>query len=167
MEQLRSQAEEASGVPWSAVEAARKGRLYDRIGGTKLLLLSENFYARVYADEPWFRDLFAATSQDAAIQHQQDFFAQEFGGPPLYHRRRGHTAILGRHAPYNIDARAARRWLQIMLLAIEDTNIDDEDCCQLLVNYFTHMAWYIVFGRKLLNGMRTVGYHNKHQEGHV
>lgn len=167
MESLRTEAETASGVPWTAVEVARKAGLYDRIGGTKLMLLSENFYARVYADEAWFRELFSATTQEAAIQNQQDFFAQEFGGPPLYQLRKGHTAILGRHGPYNIDARAAHKWLELMLAAVDDTNIEEDEGRSLLIDYFKHMAWYIVFGRRLLNSMRTVGYYNKHKEGHV
>lgn len=167
MQGLRTEAEAASGVSWAAVEAAREAGLYDRIGGTKLMLLSENFYARVYVDEAWFRDLFSATPKEEAIQNQQDFFAQEFGGPPLYQLRKGHTAILGRHGPYNIDARAARRWLELMLAAIDDTNIGEDEGRTLLVHYFQHMAWYIVFGRKMLNNMRTVGYYSKHKEGHV
>lgn len=164
MQRLRQLAEAESGVPHSAVEEARQAKLYERIGRDKLASLSEAFYTRVYADEQWFRGLFANTTRDVAVQNQREFFAQEFGGPREYEARKGHTALLGRHGPYAVDENAGRRWLKLMMLAIEDVSIDGE-CKQLLSNYMQHMAWFVVHGRKLVSGMRTVGYYGKHAEG--
>lgn len=166
MQRLRQLAESECGVPYDAVEEARKANLYERIGRDKLALLSEAFYARVYADEEWFRNLFANTTREAAIRNQREFFAQEFGGPRDYELRKGHTALLGRHGPYAIEENAARRWLELMNLALHDVEIEGENR-RLIWNYLNHMAWFVVHGRKLVNGMRTVGYYGKHREGQV
>lgn len=166
MQQLRAQATEASGVPYSAVEEALSANLYNRLGWQTLCALSEDFYSRVYSDEQWFRAIFANTTREAAARNQREFLAQEFGGPALYRERKGHTAIIGRHGPYAVDARAAERWLQHMHAAVL-TVIKDPEVQILMINYFKHMAWYIVFGKQLVNGMRTVGYYGKHTEGQL
>ena len=47
-------------------------------------------FARVYADtEPWFRDIFASSTKEEAIQNQYEFFIQRMGGPALYSQRKG------------------------------------------------------------------------------
>lgn len=163
---LHAQAAAASSVPFSAVEEARAAGLYMRIGAEKLASLSAAFYERVYSDEPWFRALFASTSRAAATRNQVEFHAQEFGGPRLYEERKGPTMLLGRHGPYAIGKREAERWLALMEAAIDDVAIVGEEAA-LLRGYFRHMAWYIVYGRELVNPARTVGYYGKHQEGEV
>lgn len=165
MQRLRQQSEASCGVPFSAVEAARNANLYERIGKDKLASISDLFYTRVYGDDDWFRGLFANTTKAAATRNQREFFAQEFGGPRDYEKRKGHTALLGRHGPYGIDERAGRRWLELMLAAVDEVSIEDEECKVLLTDYLKHMAWYVVHGRRLVNGMRTVGYYGKHTEG--
>lgn len=165
MQRLRQQSEACCGIPYSAVETAKNANLYDRIGRDKLASLSDAFYTRVYDDEDWFRELFANTTKAAAIRNQREFLAQEFGGPRDYEKRKGHTALLGRHGPYAIDENAGRRWLKLMLMAVDDVNIEDEECKGLLTNYLKHMVWFVVHGRRLVNGMRTVGYYGKHTEG--
>lgn len=164
MQDLRTKATEKSGVPFSAVKAARAADLYGRLGWETICALSTEFYDRVYTDEAWFRDIFANTTKEAAMRNQREFLAQEFGGPPLYRERKGHTAILGRHGPYRVNAVAAERWLTHMGGAV-DTVVEDEECHGLLMDYFKHMAWYIVFGKELVNNQRTVGYFGKHMEG--
>lgn len=166
LKELHRRAEQCSGVPYTTVQAARAANLYDRIGAERLAKLSEHFYERVYADEGWFRSLFASTTKEAATRNQREFLAQEFGGPREYERRKGCTAILGRHGPYAVDKHAAERWLIHMEGAVTECGIEGE-CQRLLMGYFRHMAWYVVFGKELLNGERTVGYFGKHCEGQV
>lgn len=170
MRRLRAQAQESGGVAYTAVEAARAANLYQRLGDDKLAEVSHRFYERVYAsDTPtWFRSIFANTTRDQAIANQVDFFKQEFGGPRAYEARKGATMILGRHAPYAIDERAARYWLTCMNGALDDAGI--QHGCEerkLLDGYLTHMAWFVVHGRQLVNTRRTVGYYGRHQEGDV
>lgn len=166
LKELHRRAEQCSGVPYTTVQAARAANLYDRIGAERLAKLSEHFYERVYADEGWFRSLFASTTKEAATRNQREFLAQEFGGPREYERRKGCTAILGRHGPYAVDKHAAERWLIHMEGAVKECGIEGE-CQRLLMGYFRHMAWYVVFGKELVNGERTVGYFGKHCEGQV
>lgn len=164
MQELRVKSERQSGVPFSAVEQARQAKLYERLGEKTIFALSEQFYTRVYADEEWFRGIFANTTKEAAMRNQREFLVQEFGGPPLYRQRKGHTALLGRHAPYAVTHRAAERWLAHMESAIAQV-VRDEECAVLLVRYFKHMASFVVFGREWVNPGRTVGYYGKHEEG--
>lgn len=166
MRRLRTQAYNRSRVPYSAVEAARNGNLYERLGWDTFCRLAEDFYSRVFSDEDWFRDIFANATRDAAVRNQSEFLAQEFGGPQLYRERKGHTAILGRHGPYPLSERAAERWLEHMGGAVASVVVDAESR-DLLMGYFNHMAWYIVYGHELVSGMRTVGYFGKHKEGEV
>lgn len=166
LKQLHHRAEQRSGVPRDAVQAARDGNLYERIGAKRLGELSERFYERVYADEGWFRGIFANSTREDATRNQREFLAQEFGGPRDYEKRKGWTALLGRHGAYAVDGRAAERWLTHMEGAVGEVGIEGE-CRELVMGYFRHMAWYVVFGRELVNGERTVGYYGKHRQGHV
>lgn len=166
MKRLRTQAQERSGVAFSAVEQARNACLYERLGWDVICRLSDEFYQRVYSDEEWFRSIFANTTRAAASRNQREFLAQEFGGPTLYTDRKGHMAILGRHGPYPVDERAGERWLVHMEGAVNSV-VMDEECRDLLLGYFRHMAWFVVYGQELVSGMRTVGYFGKHREGQV
>ncbi len=163
---LRKQAEELSGVPYSAVEVAKAADLYSRIGESTIRALSTAFYDGVYGDETGFRDIFANTTKEQAVRNQYEFLVQEFGGPRLYEARKGHTALLGRHAPYPVTHDAAKTWLRHMSAALEkmENEISASDR-RMLLDYFRHMAAYVVVGRELLNPARSVGYFGKHREG--
>lgn len=169
LRELRRRAEDLSGVPYSAVEAAKAAKIYESLGYDMLHRLSEAFYRRVYGNETWFRSLFANTTRAAAIQNQVEFLTQEFGGPRLYEQRKGCTMLLGRHGMYGIDGKAAKRWLECMEGALSDVGIgcDDDEIGMLLMRYFRHMAWYVVVGLELVNGQRVVGYFGKKKEGEV
>lgn len=46
--------------------------------------------SRVYEDEEeWFREIFAGSKKEDAIQNQYEFLVQRMGGPPLFSKRRG------------------------------------------------------------------------------
>lgn len=167
MQQLRKQATAASGVDYSAVTAAKEANLYSRLGEETFYQLSNSFYTLVYSDEGWFRTLFANTTKEAAMQNQREFLIQEFGGPPLYKQRKGYTAILGRHGPYPVSEEGAKQWLTYMEQAIKNTTAIGNEDGELMMGYFRHMAYYIVFGQELVNGERTVGYYGKHKEGEI
>lgn len=166
MQQLRANAEAKSGVPYTAVEIARSSGLFERLGIGTFRRLSERFYDNVFSDEQ-LRFLFANTTREHAIQNQYEFLVQEFGGPQLYTQRKGHTAILGRHAPYPFSHSDADRWLAHMNEAIGFVQEIDPDSKQKLRLYFQHMASFIVYGKELVNPRRTVGYYGKHREGEV
>jgi len=48
---------------------------------------------RVFEDEEeWFREIFAGSKKEDAIQNQYEFLIQRMGGPPLFSQRRGKVA---------------------------------------------------------------------------
>lgn len=144
--------------------------LYSRLGGEFFHELCHSFYGRVYADS-YLREIFSNTTREAAERNQREYLMQTFGDTSEpYRRRKGCTAIIGRHAPYAVDQDTASRWLHHMrgsLQEVHEKNMCDDDCRQMLDDYFRFMAQYIVEGRKLLNPARTVGYYGKHAQGQV
>ena len=40
-------------------------------------------------EEEWFREIFAGSKKEDAIQNQYEFLIQRMGGPPLFSQRRG------------------------------------------------------------------------------
>lgn len=144
--------------------------LFCRLGEGFFRSLSSLFYERVYQD-PILRELFSNTTREAAERNQREFLLQTFGDPTEpYRQRKGATAIIGRHAPYPVDENGAERWLGHMkqsLVEMREAGVCDDECKEMLEDYFAFMAYYIVEGRKYLNPGRTVGYHGKHVAGQI
>lgn len=164
MNSLQAQASERSGVTLEEAFSIDAVNLYERLGHETFVELSTNFYDRVYGDEEaWFRDIFANSTKESAIQNQYEFFVQRMGGPPLYSNRKGHPALIGRHGPYAVTSRAADRWLLHMRAALDSTPGIDPDSRQRLSCYFRHTAHFLVAGKELVNRERLVGYAGKHQ----
>jgi truncated hemoglobin YjbI len=161
----------SSGISRARAEKATtiSPTLHSRLGDTFFAALAAAFYSRVYSD-PSFRLLFANTTRDEAERNQREYLAQTFGGPRAYAARKGVTAIIGRHAPYPVDAAGAGTWLRYMEEALDEgleRGTCDEECREMLADYFQFNAYFIVHGRALCNPGRTVGYYGKHREGEV
>ncbi len=65
----------------------------------------------------------------AAKKHAADFFIQICGGPDYFNQSRGAPQMVGRHAPFRIDAHARNRWLgfyQQLLPQLQDEGIPTE-----------------------------------------
>ena len=124
--------------------------LYERIGREDgFYKLSELFYDRVFADtdETWFLNIFSSSTRQEAVENQYLFFVQTFGGLDLYRQKKGkYTRLVGRHANYNIGARAADRWVQHMSDAMEEHERlkSDEEAKNALYKYFLFTSHYIV-----------------------
>jgi truncated hemoglobin YjbI len=167
---LHREAEVASGVDRARADVAKSlsPSIFERHGEKLFVALARAFYARVYADTS-FRALFANTTREAAERNQREFLMQEFGDERrLYERRKGATALIGRHAPYPVFAGGARVWLEMMegaLADVEEGGLCDVEVRAALVQYFRFTAHYIVCGRELLNPGRTVGYYGRHEGG--
>eukprot|EP00899_Mesostigma_viride_P027706 jgi/Mesvir1/811/Mv17401-RA.1 len=163
MESLHQEAARRSGVTKEEALQLDSQHLYHRFGQQALEQLSHEFYRRVFADEqePWFRNIFSNVTRRDAIQNQVDFFVERLGGPPTYTERKGSMALIGRHAPYEISERSARRWLQHMEAAMEDVPViaDDEEGSAALRAFLRHTAYFLVAGKGLVNACRPmVGY---------
>jgi hemoglobin len=66
---------------------------------------------------------------EAAKKHAADFMIQICGGPAYFNQSRGEPRMVGRHAPFRIDAAARNRWLELyatLLPALEAEGINSE-----------------------------------------
>ncbi|XP_068648745.1 two-on-two hemoglobin-3 [Aristolochia californica] len=161
MQSLQEKASEWSGVDPSDAFAIDNMNLFEKLGLQAFVDLSTDFYSRVYQDEEeWFRSIFANSTKEDAIRNQYEFFVQRMGGPPLYSRRKGHPALIGRHRPFPVTHQAAERWLNHMQQALENAQNIDADSKLKMMNFFRHTAFFLVAGNELKN--QTQGVTSKH-----
>ncbi|KAE9609168.1 hypothetical protein Lal_00020420 [Lupinus albus] len=149
MQSLQQKASEWSGVQTADAFAIdnEQTNLFHKLGLQTFIILSTNFYNRVYDDEEeWFRSIFANSEKEKAIQNQYEFFLQRMGGPPLYSQRRGHPALIARHRPFHVTRQAAERWIHHMQQALDTTSDIDDDSKIKMMNFFRHTAYFIVAG---------------------
>jgi len=59
---------------------------------------------------------------EQAKVNSADFFIQICGGPAYFNRHRGAPRMVGRHAPFAIDAKARKRWLELYKPLLEELN---------------------------------------------
>ena len=146
--QLHAAASQHSGVSYEASLRATQlePSVYDRIGSERLLRLSTAFYDRVFAEaDDWFRNIFASSTKQEAIDNQYRFLVQTLGGPPLYRDKKGpYTRLAGRHATYAIGHAAAETWVGHMQEAMAEVLEEEEDVRDALSDYFRFTAHYIV-----------------------
>ncbi|KAG6501225.1 hypothetical protein ZIOFF_041103 [Zingiber officinale] len=156
MNQPKQNASEWSGVAASDAFAIDETNLFETLGGIQPFVdLSTNFYNRVYDDEEeWFRSIFSNSKKEDAIRNQYEFFAQRMGGPNLYSKRRGHPALIGRHAPFPVTHQAAERWLRHMQQALDSTSSIDPDSKVKMMNFFKHTAYFLVGGNEMTKQMQ-------------
>jgi truncated hemoglobin YjbI len=116
--------------------------IFEQLGRDKFVELSTCFYKKVYADtEPSFRGMFPK-DMDMAIQNQYEFFIQRMGGPPLYSDRKGHPALRGRHAHFQITKAHAEKWLMYMRQALDEVGIPD-DPKKRMDEFFADVAYFL------------------------
>jgi hemoglobin len=70
-------------------------------------------------------DIYYLFPQDAdefeiAKKHSADFMIQICGGPAYFNQNRGAPQMIGRHAPFAIDAKARKRWLELYIPLLEE-----------------------------------------------
>jgi len=83
-----------------------------------------------------------------------------FGGPALYQQKKGkYTRLVGRHANYSVNLKAAQRWTEHMRLAIEDHTFlkHDEEAKDMLHKYFLYTAHYIVIASEYMRSDQLSG----------
>ncbi|MDD2906778.1 MAG: globin [Sulfurimonas sp.] len=66
--------------------------------------------------------LFPINAEDfeKAKQHSSDFFIQICGGRAYFNENRGAPQMIGRHAPFRIDATAREIWLELYKPLLEE-----------------------------------------------
>lgn len=101
--------------------------LYQVLGGEAgLRHLVERFYH--YMDtKPEVRQIRDMHQADLTSAKEKLFYFLSgwTGGPPLFAQHYGHPMLRARHLPFAIDKQARDMWLQCMLLALEDMELDE------------------------------------------
>lgn len=97
--------------------------VWSQVGGTPVFeQLVRTFYARVKQD-PVLSPMYPHHDWEGAEWRLQKFLEQYWGGPTTYSEKRGHPRLRLRHQPYVINPDARDRWLNYMLLAIDEAEL--------------------------------------------
>ena len=100
------------------------------VGEERMRKLVNDHYELIRTSDISF--LFPILDEDdfsAAKKHAADFLIQICGGPAYFNESRGEPRMVGRHAPFRIDASARHRWLEFyaqLLPALEAEGINTE-----------------------------------------
>jgi hemoglobin len=101
-----------------------------QVGEERFRKLVDDHYEMIRTSDIAF--LFPVNDEEdfsAAKKHAADFLIQISGGPAYFAQSRGEPRMVGRHAPFRIDAAARRRWLEfyaVLLPALEAEGINPE-----------------------------------------
>ncbi len=116
--------------------------MYDRVGGeTFFQSLVNRFYAGVESD-PVLRPLYPE-DLGPPNEHLRLFLVQYWGGPRTYEEQRGHPRLRMRHAPFVIGLSERDAWLRLMLSALADAEIAEEDKAE-MSEYFRMAATQLI-----------------------
>jgi len=111
---------------------------YQQLGGeTAVRKLVDRFYD-IMDQEDHAQTIRAMHPND--LQESKDklyeFLSGFLGGPPLYHRNRGHPKLRMRHLPFKIDEPARDAWLACMNQSLEELTNDKLLLIQLKSSFY-------------------------------
>ena len=100
------------------------------VGEARFRKLVEDHYESIKTSDiaflfPVFDDEDFAEAQ----KHAADFLIEISGGPDYFTQSRGEHQMVGRHAPFRIDEKARRVWLELyqpLLMALKEEGISQE-----------------------------------------
>lgn len=115
--------------------------VYDMLGEAPLRRMVDAFYERIESDE-LLRPMFPEDLEESR-QRQFLFLVQYFGGPRHYMEQRGHPRLRMRHFPFAIDKKARDHWLEHMLAAIDDAEIE-EPARSMMRDYFEQSSAFLI-----------------------
>jgi len=123
--------------------SARTSDLYQAVGGTAgCRKLSEVFYGRVKKD-PVLRPFFPGKTLKCAVEEFTAFLVQFLGGPSGDAQRRWWLSIRESHLRFNIGQKERDAWMNNMLQALDDVQIE-EPVRSALRAFFEHASAYVV-----------------------
>jgi len=99
--------------------------LYGRIGDDGFRRLVAAFYRQV-PDDDILGPMYPEDDMAGAEERLRDFLVSRFGGPPKYLLERGHPRLRQRHFRFEIDARGAQRWVELMERALVEAQLGEE-----------------------------------------
>lgn len=88
------------------------GKFLELVGEENIRKMVSNHYDVLVKSE--VKELFPADGEALVLakQHSADFIIQISGGPAYFNQNRGAPQMVGRHAPFRIDAKARKIWLE-------------------------------------------------------
>ena len=99
--------------------------IYDAIGEDGFHRLVAAFYRQV-PDDDILGPMYPLEDMAGAEERLRDFLIGRFGGPPRYMLQRGHPRLRQRHFRFEIDARGAARWIELMDRALAEAQLGEE-----------------------------------------
>jgi len=115
--------------------------IYELVGENQIRQLTHHFYQEV-AKNQTLRNLYP---EDLAPAENRLFLflLQVFGGPQTYSEQRGHPRLKMRHFDWEIDESMRDHWLNCMLTAMDNLNLDP-NVRELMLGYFIKVANHMV-----------------------
>ena len=90
------------------------------MGEESIRKLISDHYDAIKASDIYFLFPQDVDEFEAAKKHSSDFIIQICGGFPHFNQNRGAPQMVGRHAPFAIDAKARERWLELYRPLLEE-----------------------------------------------
>lgn len=116
--------------------------IYAVIGAEGFDRLVAAFYRQIPTDDV-LGPLYTAHDLDGAERRLRDFLMFRFGGPSTYLETRGHPRLRMRHAPFAIGTAARDRWMQLMIRALNESNLP-QDAHDALKEFFSNTATFLM-----------------------
>ncbi|MDD2357099.1 MAG: globin [Thiovulaceae bacterium] len=86
---------------------------FAQVGEERFRKLVDDHYEMIRnSDIAFLFPIFDEEEFEQAKKNACDFFIQICGGHPYFAENRGEPRMVGRHAPFRIDEKARRRWLE-------------------------------------------------------
>ena len=115
-------------------------QLYSVMGQKRIVSIVQNFYQRVYRDEPWFSFIFARIGDTSHhVRTQSAMWLDVMGGGFKYH---GAEFRLNFHHQHNaielMNKTGAERWIRLMIQTLDDTSeyMTDDPRVRISINTF-------------------------------
>lgn len=120
---------------------------FDQVGEERFRKLVDDHYEKIRTSDIGF--LFPIHDEDdfnEAKRNATEFLMEISGGPTLYTDRKGEARMVGRHAPFRIDEKARRRWLEFYAELLPPLELEGvkREYIQSFWDYLdTHSKWMI------------------------
>lgn len=109
-------------------------------------LISDHYDAIKQSDIYFLFPQDDAEFEEAKV-HSADFIIQICGGPAYFTQHRGAPRMVGRHAPFAIDAKARERWLELykpLLIDLRNNKGITETSLQSFWNYINIFSLWMI-----------------------
>ena len=120
-------------------------QLYSVLGQKRIVRIVQNFYQRVYRDEPWFSSVFARIGDTSHhVRTQSAMWLDVMGGGFKYH---GAEFRLNFHHQHNaielMNKKGAQRWIRLMIQTLDDTAEYMTDDPRVRISINTFLAYFM------------------------